>query len=104
MLVQDDRLSEDLPFGSRGGAAIRHYFPADGEYTVKIRLQTNLYDYIRGLGEPHQLEVRLDGARVKRFTVGGERRRAAAAELRGRDATAAPSGRRTRTMRTTASR
>ena len=27
MLTQDDRLSEDLPFGSRGGAAVRHYFP-----------------------------------------------------------------------------
>ena len=31
-LVQDDRMSEDLPFGSRGGIAIRHNFPLDGEY------------------------------------------------------------------------
>jgi hypothetical protein len=71
MLMQDDRLSEDLPFGSQGGAAVRHYFPADGEYTIKIRLKANLYDYILGLGQPHQLEVRLDGVLVKRFTVGG---------------------------------
>jgi hypothetical protein len=72
MLFQDDRQSEDLPFGSRGGLAIRHRFPVDGEYLVKIRLQRQLYDYIRGLGEPHQLEVRLDGARLRLFTVGGE--------------------------------
>ena len=71
MLDQGERLSDDLPFGSRGGAAIRHYFPADGEYFVRVRLQKNLYDYIRGLGEPHTLEVRLDGERLKTFVVGG---------------------------------
>jgi mono/diheme cytochrome c family protein len=71
-LQQDERLGDDLPFGSRGGAAIRHYFPVDGEYLIKIRLQRNLYDIIRGMGRPHQLDVRLDGARVRLFTIGGE--------------------------------
>jgi hypothetical protein len=71
-LVQDERISEDLPFGSRGGAAIHHRFPVDAEYVVKIRLRRQLYDYIIGLGRPHQLEVRLDGQLVKTFTVGGE--------------------------------
>lgn len=71
-LKQDDRLSEDLPFGSRGGTAIRHYFPVDGDYVIRIRLQRNERDYIIGLGEPHQLDVRLDGERVKLLTVGGE--------------------------------
>src|SRR5581483_2439628 len=41
-LVQLDRMSDDLPFRSRGGTVIRHYFPADGEYTVKIRMQRAL--------------------------------------------------------------
>lgn len=72
LLYQDARMDEDLPFGSRGGMAIKHRFPVDGEYSIKIKLQTNLYDYIRGLGRPHQLEVRLDGTRLKTFTVGGE--------------------------------
>ncbi len=72
LLVQDDRMSEDLPFGSRGGVAVRHAFPADGEYTIQIKLRTNLYDYIRGLGRPHLLQVRLDGARIGAFTIGGE--------------------------------
>jgi hypothetical protein len=73
LLVQDDRLSEELPFGSSGGTSIRHNFPVDGEYLVKIRLQTNLYNYVRGLALPHQLDVRLDRALIKRFTVGGEK-------------------------------
>ena len=34
-VVQDDRQSEDLPFGSRGGIAIRYHFPAAGEYLVE---------------------------------------------------------------------
>ena len=70
-LYQDDRMSDDLPFGSRGGIAIRHHFPLDGEYIVRIRLRRQLYDYIRGLREPHQIEVRLDRARVKVFAIGG---------------------------------
>ncbi|GIT63835.1 MAG: hypothetical protein Ct9H300mP22_2350 [Gammaproteobacteria bacterium] len=31
-LIQDDHLNDDLPFGSRGGAAIKHTFPVDGDY------------------------------------------------------------------------
>ena len=72
LLVQDDRQNEDLPLGSRGGHAVRYHFPVDGEYLIKVRLQANWQDYIRGMGRPHQLDVRVDGALVKRFTVGGE--------------------------------
>ncbi len=68
---QDDRMDEDLPFGSRGGIAAQYYFPADAEYGLKILLRRQLYDYIRGLQKPQQLEVRVDGALVKAFTVGG---------------------------------
>jgi mono/diheme cytochrome c family protein len=71
MMAQDERLSDELPFGSRGGAAVRHFFPADGEYRLRIKLKANLYDYILGLGRTQQLDVRLDGGLVKRFTVGG---------------------------------
>ena len=69
-LYQDDRMSEDLPFGSRGGMAIRHHFPLDGDYEIRIRLRRQIYDYIIGMGKPQQLDVRLDGALVKRFTIG----------------------------------
>ena len=71
-LIQDARMSEDLPFGSQGGVAVRHHFPADGEYRIGIRLQRNYNDYIRGMGRPHDLDVRVNGVLVERFTIGGE--------------------------------
>jgi hypothetical protein len=73
-LVQDERTSEDLPFGSQGGTAIRYHFPLDGEYQVKVLLKRQLYLYIIGMGEPHQIDIRLDGALIKRFEVGGKAR------------------------------
>ena len=71
-LFQDDRLSEDLPFGARGGIVIEHQFPFDGEYQIKIRLARQLYEFIRGLDEPQQLDVRLDGRRIEVYGIGGE--------------------------------
>jgi mono/diheme cytochrome c family protein len=70
-VIQDDRQSEDLPLGSRGGIAVRHDFPTDGEYFIKVRLQRQYQDYLKGMGWPQQLDVRLDGRLLKRFTVGG---------------------------------
>ena len=68
---QDRRMSEDLPFGSRGGVAVRHHFPLDAEYDVRVRLRRQLYGYVRGLQRRQQLEVRLDGRRVALFAIGG---------------------------------
>jgi hypothetical protein len=71
LLDQNGAVSEDLPFGSRGGFAVRHYFPVDGEYSLTVRLRRQLYDYIVGLGSPHRLEVLMDGEPVLTATVGG---------------------------------
>src|SRR5437016_6893308 len=71
-ILQNDRQSEDLPFGSRGGMAINYNFPVNGEYFIKVRLQRQYQDYIKGMGWPQQMDVRFDGALLKRFTVGGE--------------------------------
>ena len=71
-LWQEGRMSEDLPFGSRGGLAVRHHFPLDGEYVIKIELQRAYGNHIRGLQEPNDVELRLDRARIGQFTVGGD--------------------------------
>jgi hypothetical protein len=68
---QDDRRSEDLPFASRGGLAVRHYFPVDGEYLLKVYLDRTYQGNVRGLAEQHRLEVRVNGARIDQFVVGG---------------------------------
>ena len=83
-VLQDDRQDEDLPLGSRGGMAIHYNFPVDGEYSIKVRLQRQYQDYIKGMGWPQQLDVRLDGRLLKRFKVGGEAKgRPAAASYEG---------------------
>ena len=69
-LLQDDRQDDLLSFGSRGGIAIRHHFPVDGEYSIRIRLHRNFSDYILGFAAPQELDVRVDGALVERFAVG----------------------------------
>ncbi|MSO21621.1 MAG: DUF1592 domain-containing protein [Acidobacteria bacterium] len=72
MLDQQERMSDDLPFGSRGGAAIKHMFPLDGDYQFRIRLQRDAgTDIVRGLAESHEVDLRLDGNRLKLFSVGG---------------------------------
>ena len=67
LLLQTSRMSEDLPFGSRGGLAVRHHFPLDAEYVIKVDLSRNLDGgQIRGV---HEMEVRLDRALVQRITI-----------------------------------
>ena len=71
-VVQDGRQHDDLPLGSRGGLAVRHQFPVDGEYVIRVRLRRQYQAYLMGMGWPQQLDVRLDGRLLKRFTVGGD--------------------------------
>ena len=69
---QEEAMSLDLPLGSRGGVAIEHNFPVDGEYLIRVTLRKQEYGYARGLGQPHQVDLRLDGVRLATFTVGRE--------------------------------
>jgi hypothetical protein len=72
-LRQTERLGEDFPLGTKGGVAARHYFPVDGDYVFRLRLQRAWDNIIRGLNGPNQIEVRVDGAIVAQFTIGGEK-------------------------------
>jgi mono/diheme cytochrome c family protein len=70
---QASRFSEDLPWGSRGGLAMRYYFPVDGEYLFQLRLnEGGAGGGVMGItAEPHQLDVSLDRAKVWTSIVGG---------------------------------
>jgi hypothetical protein len=67
-LPQYDHI-EGLPFGTRGGALIHHTIPADAEYDIRVQLQRASGATISGLSEPHDMEISIDGAEAKRFTV-----------------------------------
>ncbi|MGE3507988.1 MAG: DUF1592 domain-containing protein [Vicinamibacterales bacterium] len=56
-LLQQGRLSDDLPFGVEGGVTARHYFPLDAEYEASIRLTGSM-------ALANEIELRLDGVRV----------------------------------------
>ena len=51
-VVQDDRRAKTLPFGSRGGMAIRQVFPSTPSTSSKVRLRRQYQDYIMGMGWP----------------------------------------------------
>lgn len=61
---------QGLPFGTRGGLVVKHDFPADGEYVIKVwpvnkgnMDNNNAFGEIRG----ERLEVLLDSDRIKLF-------------------------------------
>ena len=80
LALQDERTNEQLPFGSRGGVAVTHVFPLDGEYVIKPSLARSLDGaQIKGV---HDLEIRIDHALIKRFTVDAAKPESKSVELR----------------------
>ena len=67
-LTQEEHFDE-LPLGTRGGTAVRYNFPLEAKYDVQIRLARDRNEHVEGLREPHDVELMLDGERVKLFTV-----------------------------------
>jgi mono/diheme cytochrome c family protein len=56
---QSDRMSDELPFGSRGGIVVRHHFPVDAEYSLRVHVRSG------ATRSPYpKLDFRLDRARV----------------------------------------
>jgi hypothetical protein len=60
---QESRV-EELPFGTRGGIAVKSYFPLDAEYEFRV-------DLSGAAREAHQLELTVDGERKGLITIGG---------------------------------
>jgi hypothetical protein len=48
-LRQTERLGEEFPLGTKGGVAANHFFPVDGEYLLRLKLQRAWDSSIRGL-------------------------------------------------------
>src|SRR5690606_33536835 len=70
--LSQDRYLSGLPLGTVGGMAATHIFPVDGEYEFQVRLYRTNLSAIRGLEDPHQIELTIDGQRVLLSEIGGE--------------------------------
>ena len=61
---------EGTPFGTRGGIAIVHNFPADAEYVFRMALYFTRNTFVFGsTGDGEQLEVTVNGERVRLFDI-----------------------------------
>ena len=61
---------EGLPFGTRGGVRVEHFFPLDGEYVITVDLMSAVDGVHIGNGIPgEQLEVSIDGQRIGLFDL-----------------------------------
>ena len=67
-LTQNEQM-DGMPFGTRGGTSFRYTFPLAGEYAFQIRLARNRDEILMGLTEPQQLEIAVDGQRIKLFDI-----------------------------------
>lgn len=67
--VTQEEHVEGLPLGTRGGALIPYTFPQDAEYEIQVRLARDRNEHVEGLNERHEVEVLLDGERLKSFAV-----------------------------------
>jgi hypothetical protein len=60
---------EGLPLGTKGGALVDYTFPLDGEYDFEVRLSRDRNEHVEGLRGSHQMEILIDRALVKQFTI-----------------------------------
>ena len=67
-LTQEEHF-DDLPLGTRGGIVLPYTFPLDAEYEVQLRLARDRNEHVEGLKDTHEVELTLDGERVRLFTV-----------------------------------
>ena len=68
---------EGLAFGTRGGLSVRHYFPADGMYAFNWTPVRSNAGGLHGDAVGEQLELTVDGERLKVWSVQNEAPRSA---------------------------
>ena len=67
---QEDQV-EGLPFGTRGGLLVRHYFPSDGEYIISwVPVRNTVGALYGGDSDNEQIELSVDGTRLKLYQIG----------------------------------
>jgi mono/diheme cytochrome c family protein len=65
-VISQTRRVDGAPWGTRGGVALEHNFPADGDYVFKIAFYTHQQGYLFGQSQAkgQQLEISVNGEPV----------------------------------------
>ena len=63
--MQQQHRVEELPFGTRGGLLVEHFFPQTADYDIRVDVGND-----SGLRDVHRMEVTVDGEPVREFEVG----------------------------------
>jgi hypothetical protein len=67
-LTQEQQF-EDQPLGTHGGMIMKYTFPQDADYDITVRLQRDRNEHVEGIAGSNDVEVMLDGERVRLVTV-----------------------------------
>ena len=70
-LVQAEHL-DGQPLGTRGGMTVRHFFPLDAEYEIRVARGGNGFG-LEALGGDEEVEITVNGARAATLGRGGPR-------------------------------
>lgn len=73
-VVNQMRHVDGAPIGTRGGISVMHNFPADGEYTFKLKFYYDYLETLFGQNLPpnlqgQEIEVSIDGGRAAIFKI-----------------------------------
>jgi hypothetical protein len=73
--TNQDAQADDMPFGTRGGMRLKYHFQQDGEYVFRAALTCGPpsgignCDGSGGFDDEHQLELTVDGQRLKLWSI-----------------------------------
>jgi hypothetical protein len=67
-LTQEQQF-DDQPLGTHGGMTMKYTFPQDADYDITVRLQRDRNEHVEGIAGTNDVEVMLDGDRVRFVTV-----------------------------------
>jgi mono/diheme cytochrome c family protein len=62
-----------MPIGTEGGAMIHTTLPLDGEYRLDVKYMISNLGAMKGLEMEHNVEIAVDGKRVRYTTIGGRK-------------------------------
>jgi mono/diheme cytochrome c family protein len=62
-----------MPVGTEGGTVVHTTLPLDGEYELDVKYMISNLGAMKGLEMEHEVEIAVDGKRIHKTTIGGDK-------------------------------